>query len=442
MRQEEMMSTLQKINEEHQAEEENKKKAKEIEDSKNDDKSSDETKTSTDSKSEEVSKTEEKNEFNPAEKFFTPEILQKISSIQMEFSVNPNVFLHTPSDIDESTIQADEQVARDLATFLFDQVLPNVTELIRLGESAPYDGKALTEFLHSQGVNMRYLGELSRRARLEENIDHKTYLENQKRKNPMPFFWQDLLEVEIIARGMKHIINSYIGDLHSKVPSPEIIAHLFNLLLGNGDKVSQSETELLSTNNQDNKSNDNKKKKSNKKNNSKSSNKVSGSISKVSSTIPPSEHFQLSKVEFWNKYTEVVKSKFLHTNSSLVVENPVDSPNYKAGNPFSLSVRLSKLSILRRICQICGIRITCRDYDWSISTPFNENDIQDIVPLVKTCDPTAPVPEARLFLEEAKVLLQQGNIGPAFERAQEASKYVSQVIIILFIYSFIYSLSY
>jgi hypothetical protein len=133
--------------------------------------------------------------------------------------------------------------------------------------------------------------------------------------------------------------------------------------------------------------------------------------------------FNLTKAEFWKKYSELAKAKFLHMNSALVVENA----SVGEGNPVSFSSRLSKLSILRRICQICGIRIQCRDYDWSIPTPFNEVDIQDIVPLVKTCEPDAPVPEAKYLLEEAKVLLQQGNIGAAFERAQDASKYVSQV---------------
>jgi protein TIF31 len=401
-----MMKTLEKINEENKLEEEGKKK-KEIEDQ------SAET-APTDLANPE---TEDSSESNPAEKLFSPEVLQKISAIQMDFVVNPNVFLHTPSSVDQLTIESDEQIAKDLASFLWDRVLPNVTELVRLGEEAPYDGKSLTEFLHNNGVNMRYLGELSRRARAEEEIDRKTQLENQKRKNPMPVFWQDLLEVEIIARCMKHLINSFIGDNALKTPSPIIISALLNLLMGNGNIVPEIDLEDLVS---DHKPNE-KKKKNQKKNSGKSHSKPSSS--RVASALPAPELFNLTKAEFWKKYSELAKAKFLHMNSALVVENA----SVGEGNPVSFSSRLSKLSILRRICQICGIRIQCRDYDWSIPTPFNEVDIQDIVPLVKTCEPDAPVPEAKYLLEEAKVLLQQGNIGAAFERAQDASKYVSQV---------------
>jgi hypothetical protein len=406
LRQEEMLRALEKINEESKLEEEVKKK-KEIEDQSQ----SAET-TPSDANNTEISET------NAAEKLFSPEILQKIGSIQMEFSVNPNVFLHTPCSVDEQIIEADEQIAKDLATFLWDRVLPNVTELVRLGEEAPYDGKSLTEFLHNNGVNMRYLGELSRRARAEEEIDRKTALGNQKRKNPMPVFWQDLLEVEIIARSMKHFINSLIGDSSLKTPSPIVISTLLNLLMGHGEILPEIDlSDLLLT---ENKSNEKKKNKNGKKHSGKGHSKPSSS--RVASTLPAPESFSMTKTEFWKKYSELAKAKFLHMNSSLVVENPSGN-----ANPVTFSSRLSKLSILRRICQICGIRIQCKDYDWSISTPFNETDIQDIVPLVKTCEPDAPVPEAKFLLEEAKVLLQQGNIGAAFERAQDASKYVSQV---------------
>lgn len=405
MRQEEMVKTFEKITEETKLEEE--KKKKEIENN---------PPSENPSESPE-SKPDVENEISEShQKLFSPEVIQKLSSIHMEFSVNPNVFLHTPCDVDEKVIQADEQIAKDLAVFLWDCVLPHVTELVRLGEEAPYDGKTLTQFLHRRGVNMRYLGELSRRAREEEEIDHKTQLENQKRKNPMPLFWQDLLEVEIIARCMKHLVNSYISDPSIKVSAPVIIAHLLNLLMGSGEITPEIDIEELLQN--EKKSTDNKKNKNKKKGSKVQSKPIT---STVSSTIPAGESFTMTKEEFWKAYSTLAKSKFLHSNSLLVTETP-SSPNL-----FTFSRRLSKLSILRRICQICGIRLQCKDYDWSVPSPFAESDIYDVVPLVKTCEPDAPVPEVKLLLEEAKVLLQQGNIGAAFERAQDASKYISQV---------------
>jgi protein TIF31 len=86
------------------------------------------------------------------------------------------------------------------------------------------------------------------------------------------------------------------------------------------------------------------------------------------------------------------------------------------------------LAILRRVCQLTGIRIMCRDYNFASPAPFGDSDVQDVVPLVKSCEPTAPVPEASFFLEEAKGYFQQGMLGAAYERAQDASRYVSQVV--------------
>jgi tetratricopeptide (TPR) repeat protein len=48
--------------------------------------------------------------------------------------------------------------------------------------------------------------------------------------------------------------------------------------------------------------------------------------------------------------------------------------------------------------------------------------------LVKTCEPETPLPAAKYLLDEAKLLLQQGNIISAYERSQDASKYLSEVV--------------
>ena len=47
-----------------------------------------------------------------------------------------------------------------------------------------------------------------------------------------------------------------------------------------------------------------------------------------------------------------------------------------------LSERISKLTLLRRICQVTGLRILCRDYDFSSSSPFGSDDIVSLMPMV------------------------------------------------------------
>ena len=44
--------------------------------------------------------------------------------------------------------------------------------------------------------------------------------------------------------------------------------------------------------------------------------------------------------------------------------------------------RISKLTLLRRICQVIGLRIVSRDYDFSSSSPFGDDDIVSLIPMV------------------------------------------------------------
>ena len=47
-----------------------------------------------------------------------------------------------------------------------------------------------------------------------------------------------------------------------------------------------------------------------------------------------------------------------------------------------LHERISKLTLLRRICQVIGLRIVSRDYDFSSSSPFGDDDIVSLIPMV------------------------------------------------------------
>ena len=352
---------------------------------------------------------------------FTAEDMQRIKDIQAEVTLNPNCFLHTACDADPAVVERDEDTARKLADFLWKKAIPKVTESIRLQDAVPVDGKALTEFIHSAGINMRYLGRLAALAAEEENIDMEHAMKSEKRMNPMPYYWRELLEVEIAARTMKHMINAILSSNKALHAAPaNVLCLLLNHLLGTGkSNVALTVDESLAL--IEGKKGGNQKKKG------KKGDPGHSHISfKVNDTMPTCAVFNMTKDEFWAKYSSLALEKFLHAHdNALITAAPAA---LKGGDPFRVLSRISRLAILRRVCQLTGIRILCREYDFTSPAPFGESDVQDVVPLVKSCEPDAPVPEARLFIEEAKQLLLQGAFGAAYERAQEASRYSSQVI--------------
>ena len=58
-----------------------------------------------------------------------------------------------------------------------------------------------------------------------------------------------------------------------------------------------------------------------------------------------------------------------------------EAPSLVPSLPF-LNPRVSRLSLLRRMCQVAGLRIVSRDLDFSVPSPFTLDDIVSLVPLV------------------------------------------------------------
>ena len=63
--------------------------------------------------------------------------------------MNPNVFLQFDSDVDPSVILKDEETARKMAIFLWDVVMPHLTNQVREGGAAPKDSESMIKLLHN-----------------------------------------------------------------------------------------------------------------------------------------------------------------------------------------------------------------------------------------------------------------------------------------------------
>ena len=94
--------------------------------------------------------------------------------------------------------------------------------------------------------------------------------------------------------------------------------------------------------------------------------------------------------------------------------------------PF-LHDRITRITLLRRLCQIAGLRIISRDYDFTSPHPFCRDDIVSVVPLVKSAQQSGPIPEVSDILNQARGCLDEGNLTGAFELSQDASRLLNQI---------------
>ena len=144
---------------------------------------------------------------------------ERVDITNFEFSLNPDVFSgQVPQTAEEKEQWSrDEKEVRDTCDFLRSRVMPELLQDLHDGEVGfPMDGHSLSQLLHKRGINIRYLGKLAQLSKEKgSRLDALTILTVQ----------------EMIARGFKHVANSYLRN----VPAPfsgACIAHLLNCLLG------------------------------------------------------------------------------------------------------------------------------------------------------------------------------------------------------------------
>ena len=374
------------------------------------------------------------------EKFEMTEEDQKALTDSMRLNIN--VFLPDVRVVDPEQMKADEEKVKEAAVFLFDEVLPRVTRMIRDGvvSTLPVGGKSLTEFLHRNGVNCRYLGRLATLAIEEEKRDMKTNddLKNGRvtvfSRRTMPLSWLELLECEMVARAAKHVLDTYLmerGGAATAQPVQLIASFLSALVSEREETAAQTETRL----------------------------------EKSDASIPDEDDLQAfavfdvggegdalpspapSRYQVWKDVDKEIGRRFRY---SLTLFNN--------GNK---SGRANHIPLLRRICQRIGVRLVAKNYDvggkcytegntaggrLTASYPISPVDIVDIVPMMKhtaayhegflpcALNPVVVTPLLQISLYDAKAALERAHfqmnsrgLSRALELAQEAASLYQRV---------------
>ena len=390
-------------------------------------------------------KEKEKEEEKPKKKPLTEEEIEYMKTFRM----NVNVFLpdvRTLEDVDKDAaeqLKADEEKARAAARMLWEQVLPRITLEIREASGPqhqiPPDGKSLTEMLHQHGVNCRYLGRLATLAQQEEAKDKAVDVELKKgnilrlNRRTMPPYWLELLEMEMVARAAKHVLETYLtenGGSAAVQPSQTIASFLSALVSESEETAAQTETRMSKSNGPD----------------EDDFNALTLCDTGGEGDAMPSS--MRSRSEVWSDIEKEVGRRFRYT---LTLYNP-------AGK----ECRALYVPLLRRVCQRIGVRLVAKTYDvggkclcsggntsggrLTASYPIAPTDILDIVPLMKhaaahvegfvPCNvgQTIGTPSLHISLSDARTTLEAAHLhysarslSTALDLAQEAASLYQRV---------------
>ncbi|KAE9028032.1 Clustered mitochondria [Phytophthora fragariae] len=294
-------------------------------------------------------------------------------------ALNPNVFMDYAASTDAAQIEADEAAAKDAAEYLQRIVVPAFVADVRRGAIAPADGFALTELMHSCGINMRYLGRLASLAKKLEAI------------NGISKYLLEMLEVEMISRATKHILADVLNSNDSIRAAPgSAIVKLLNSILG-ATSAAVDKEDAAETNGSD------------------------------AATVTTAS---LSVKSLWARIDKEIKARF---DYELSLWGPGrEEVQSESSAPLG---RVHKPVLLRRLCQRLGLRVVSRNYDFSSSStaPITLDDITGAVPVVKSSLPAHPLAQAKQLLERGRVHLSQGALSSSYEFLQEASSLLFQV---------------
>jgi protein TIF31 len=89
---------------------------------------------------------------------------EKIDISGFEFALNPDVFTASQAPItdeEKKQVLEDEEDVRACCAFLREKLIPDLMKELSDGNGGwPVDGKSLTNIMHRNGVNVRFLGKV------------------------------------------------------------------------------------------------------------------------------------------------------------------------------------------------------------------------------------------------------------------------------------------
>ena len=360
-----------------------------------------------------------------------------------QFKYNLNIF--TDVKLAEGDYKEDEKAIRNLGDFINNTIIPKLVQNFESGENVPTDNENLSEIFHSQGLNMRYIGKVSK-AIDEDKLPHiKTLLERW-----MVWRWATKIFNDLVKGVPSSWISKFIAHFLNILLAPE---HLI-LKLNNGEVLKNEIREVIKTqpkqkpNNQVsneqqiNKSNTKRKGKNKKKNKTEKTenngeHKIEKqSVYKISSLF--NRNFKTLLDDNKNLKCLKLKPKELYSRilRSAKKKYDFDLSSELVGLKWRKSYKF-KISFLRDLCLSIGIKIRAKDYNLeelvqtseesknsnkvsqqNNTLPFSEEDILEIIPSVRHIEIVNY--DYKSLISNAKTSMKEGYFEQAFDYLNQA----------------------
>ncbi|KAF6729646.1 Clustered mitochondria-like protein [Oryzias melastigma] len=294
-----------------------------------------------------------------------------LSDIIFEMRFNPNVFspgvAFPPSE--NASINLQERLLREAAAFIITHQIPAFIQSCLQIREAPMDGASLKHALHLRGINLRYLGHVSKSITQSEHTERLRHIMRS-------------VIGEIFTRSARRVFNTFLQGVD--IPSfSAAVSHFLNCLLVPNFTASFVGEET--------------KKKSRRR----------GRTASSSENTPWS---LLTGAELWNLVCQDAAETY-------------DISNCLGSGPNHLVEHfgLQKLSLLREFCLKTGLQLRLRDYflETQNKAPISPDDILNIFPVVKHVH--MPVGDAVNAFHAAQNFLQKGLLEQAHEKLKEAA---------------------
>lgn len=356
--------------------------------------------------------------------------------------MNLNVFLPNLKSIEDLDKEAfdqqkkDEDLVREAASYLWDDVLPTITKDMRENSNhqVPVDGRSLTDYLHQRGVNCRYIGRLAMLAFEEEARDNQAEKDlseckvSKLERRKMPVCWLELLECEMVARAAKHILDQYLtenGGCAASQPVHTLSSFLSAIMSTSEESAADTEYRLVKYPKRDEES-------------------IALTMANVGGEGDAVPGVLRGRSEIWSDIDQEIGRRFRYT---LRLYNSKDD---------ALNSRALFIPLLRRVCQRTGIRLHAKSYevggkglcDTAEPYPISSSNIVDVLPMVKhaasiPCEGFVPcasgaaaagsslhilLPDAKNAFESAKVHLHARALPQALDLVQEATSLYQRVV--------------
>ena len=362
----------------------------------------------------------------------------------------------TTSIATTTTIEKDEAMTANVCQYLLDRVIPVFLREIKLSNVVLVDGSSLIATMHQRGINVRYLGHMSSiwikdynrgRTQRYEHLQQLQQLHEQQQKEGKKSsssppstpptivlskeddvrrsYFLRLCEIEMIARTVRHTISTLLRENSNIMVAPAaILAQFFSKMMTRKGGLGYTKDKADKGGNKGGNKSGSTGPTQSKRNNS------SPTAGAVDSTITPTFEFTLKAglqllpstgKEMWTSIHQDVYAKFRYNLH-------IWPGNYETSSKKGILIDVDRIALLRRVCQLLGISITSRDYDFNLEHPIVSSDIQNMVPIVKDGFTKCQMKDIIELIEYGRSCLNKKQLNEAHVALQEALVYLYQAV--------------